>query len=212
MTLTNTNHNLNDLKGAIEMIKKAINDTKFNQMYEEVLKTQHSHVNPHFYEKKYGKDLNSIVQLGIQGIKGAAAYLDHVYRLQEKMKLPSKDLDEASDKLHALQHYFVFEASMDQALAKLLSLGTVNFEITKMLDDLNTKFNGVPELTAIPIQLHPGPCILITGHDLVDLRTLLEKCEAKNINVYTHGEMLPSFMYPELKKFKCLKANYGHAW
>lgn len=102
MTLTNTNHNLNDLKGAIEMIKKAINDTKFNQMYEEVLKTQHSHVNPHFYEKKYGKDLNSIVQLGIQGIKGAAAYLDHVYRLQEKMKLPSKDLDEASDKLHAL--------------------------------------------------------------------------------------------------------------
>lgn len=75
----------------------------------------------------------------------------------------------------------------------------MNFEVTKLLDQQNALFNGVPQLTQIPVGLHPGPAVLVTGHDLVDLRTLLEKCETRGVNVYTHGEMLPSFMYPELK-------------
>lgn len=72
--------------------------------------------------------------------------------------------------------------------------------------------NGTPELSGVPTELVPGKCILITGHDLTDLRTLLEMCESRDINVYTHGEMLPAFMYPELRRYKCLKANFGQAW
>lgn len=93
-----------------------------------------------------------------------------------------------------------------------MKVGTVNFKITELLDKYNGEFNGKPKLVPVPTKLVPGKCIVITGHDLVDLRTLLELCQKENINVYTHGEMMPSFMYPDLTKYSCLKANYGHAW
>ena len=53
---------------------------------------------------------------------------------------------------------------------------------------------------------------MITGHDLHDLKLLLEQTEGKGINIYTHGEMLPAHAYPELKKYSHLKGNFGTAW
>ena len=52
----------------------------------------------------------------------------------------------------------------------------------------------------------------MSGHDLHDLALLLEQTKDKGINIYTHGEMLPCHAYPELKKYKHLKGNFGTAW
>ena len=41
---------------------------------------------------------------------------------------------------------------------------------------------------------------------------LLEQTEGKGINIYTHGEMLPSHGYPKLNKYKHLVGNFGGAW
>ena len=41
---------------------------------------------------------------------------------------------------------------------------------------------------------------------------LLEQTDGKGINIYTHGEMLPSHGYEKLKKYKHLVGNYGSAW
>ena len=57
-----------------------------------------------------------------------------------------------------------------------------------------------------------GPAIIVTGHDLGDLKALLEQTEGKGISIYTHGEMLPAHAYPELSKFEHLKGHYGTAW
>ena len=53
---------------------------------------------------------------------------------------------------------------------------------------------------------------MVTGHDLYDLKQLLEQTKDKGINIYTHGEMLPAHGYPELKKYPHLKGNFGTAW
>ena len=60
--------------------------------------------------------------------------------------------------------------------------------------------------------MEKGPFIVISGHDLYDLKLLLEQTEGKGINIYTHGEMLPAHAYPELKKYPHLKGNFGTAW
>ncbi|MCB1252928.1 MAG: hydroxylamine reductase, partial [Austwickia sp.] len=52
----------------------------------------------------------------------------------------------------------------------------------------------------------------VTGHDLHDLKMLLEQCEPEGVAIYTHGEMLPGHAYPELKKYSMLKGNFGTAW
>ena len=44
------------------------------------------------------------------------------------------------------------------------------------------------------------------------MELLLKQTEGKGINIYTHGEMLPAHAYPELKKYKHLKGNFGTAW
>jgi len=53
---------------------------------------------------------------------------------------------------------------------------------------------------------------VVSGHDLPDLAALCELAEEHNINVYTHGELLPAHGYPQLRKYKSLVGNYGSAW
>ena len=44
-----------------------------------------------------------------------------------------------------------------------------------------------------------GPFIVVSGHDLEDLRQLLEQTTGTGVNVYTHSEMLPAHGYPGLR-------------
>jgi hydroxylamine reductase len=41
---------------------------------------------------------------------------------------------------------------------------------------------------------------------------ILKQSEGKGITVYTHGEMLPTHAYPELKKYSHFYGHYGTAW
>ena len=81
-----------------------------------------------------------------------------------------------------------------------------------LLDKANTESFGHPAPTEVSLTVEKGPFIVVTGHDLNDLKLLLEQTEGKGINIYTHGEMLSAHAYPELKKFSHLKGNYGTAW
>jgi hydroxylamine reductase len=81
-----------------------------------------------------------------------------------------------------------------------------------LLDKANTSTYGTPVPVKVTTNVEKGPFIVISGHDLYDLKMLLEQTEGKCINIYTHGEMLPAHGYPELKKFSHLKGNFGTAW
>ena len=82
----------------------------------------------------------------------------------------------------------------------------------RLLDEANTGTYGTPEPTTVAMEVQPGPFIVISGHDLHDLKLLLEQTEGTGVSVYTHGEMLPAHAYPELKKYPQLKGNFGTAW
>jgi hydroxylamine reductase len=82
----------------------------------------------------------------------------------------------------------------------------------ELLDAANTGTYGTPAPATVTCDIEPGPFIVISGHDLLDLKKLLEQTEGKGINIYTHGEMLPAHAYPELKKYAHLKGNFGTAW
>lgn len=100
---------------------------------------------------------------------------------------------------------------MDELLPIVLEVGEVNLKCMEMLDRANTETYGYPVPAEVSLTVEKGPFILITGHDLYDLKCLLEQTEGKGINIYTHGEMLPAHAYPELKKYPHLKGNFGAA-
>ena len=104
------------------------------------------------------------------------------------------------------------EWDVEALLPITLDVGKINFKCMELLDKANTETFGTPVPTEVPLAIEKGPFIVISGHDLYDLKCLLEQTEAKDINIYTHGEMLPAHAYPELKKYSHLKGNFGTAW
>ncbi|MDK2954032.1 MAG: hydroxylamine reductase [Kosmotoga sp.] len=152
------------------------------------------------------EDIRSLRELLTYGLKGIAAYTDHAYILQ-------KFNDEI---LHFLQEGLA--ATLDDSLtvndyvALVMKAGEFAVKAMQLLDEANTSRYGNPEITEVYTGTLPGPAILVSGHDLLDLEEILKQTEGKGINVYTHGEMLPAHAYPELKKYKHLVGNYGTSW
>src|SRR5471030_767958 len=103
-------------------------------------------------------------------------------------------------------------ADMNTLLENAMGIGQMNFHVMAILDKGETDAYGHPVPTVVNVRPRAGKAILISGHDLKDLEMLLEQTEGKGINIYTHGEMLPSHGYPWLKKYKHLVGNYGGAW
>ncbi len=105
-----------------------------------------------------------------------------------------------------------YDLDMQDLLPGVLEGGAVNLKCMELLDRANTKTFGTPVPTKVPLTVEKGPFIVITGHDLYDLKLLLEQTKDKGINSYTHGEMLPAHAYPLLKQYPHLKGNFGTAW
>jgi len=102
--------------------------------------------------------------------------------------------------------------SVEEWLGLIMEFGQINLACLELLDRANTTTFGHPVPTSVATSREKGPFIVVTGHDLLDLKELLEQTAGKGINIYTHGEMLPAHGYPELKKHAHLKGNYGTAW
>lgn len=151
------------------------------------------------------EDIRSLKSLILFGIRGMAAYAYHARVLGYTDKRVNEFLARA---LFAIGE----DWGMNELLPIVLEVGEVNFACMEMLDKANTETYGNPVPATVPLMVEKGPFIVITGHDLYDLKQLLEQTKDKGINIYTHGEMLPAHGYPELKKYPHLKGNFGTAW
>jgi len=139
------------------------------------------------------------------GLKGMAAYAWHAHIL-------GKDNPEVNEWLYKGMKAIGEEHDTEEWLDLIMEFGQVNLKCMALLDEANTSTYGHPVPTNVSMKVQKGPFIVVTGHDLLDLKQLLEQTEGKSINIYTHGEMLPAHSYPELKKYTHLKGNYGTAW
>jgi len=157
-------------------------------------------------DRDAGPDIQSLQQILVYGIKGVAAYADH-----------ARILGQEDDKVYAFIHEGMAaltnkDLSLNDWVGLVLKCGEINLRAMELLDAGNTGAYGHPVPTEVPLGHKQGKCILISGHDLKDLADLLKQTEGKGIYVYTHGEMLPTHGYPELKKYKHFYGHYGTAW
>ncbi len=151
------------------------------------------------------EDIRSLKSLILFGIRGMAAYAYHALVLGYTNKRVNEFFYKA---LYVLAE----DWSMEDLLPVVMEVGEMNLECMELLDLANTQTFGTPVPTEVSMTVEKGPFIVITGHDLLDLKLLLEQTEGKGIHIYTHGEMLPAHAYPELKKYPHLKGNFGTAW
>lgn len=152
------------------------------------------------------EDVRSLKSLILFGIRGMAAYAYHA------AVLGYTDREVNRFFYQALSAIGKEDWGMEELLPVVMEVGRVNLACMALLDRANTETYGSPVPTEVSLTVEKGPFIVITGHDLYDLKQLLEQTAGKGVNIYTHGEMLPAHGYPELKKYPHLKGNFGTAW
>ncbi|MCI2153987.1 MAG: hydroxylamine reductase [Solobacterium sp.] len=151
------------------------------------------------------EDIRSLKSLILFGIRGMAAYAYHAGVLGYTDETVNQFFVKA---LCAIGE----DLGMNELLPIVMEVGQVNYKCMEMLDRANTETFGNPVPVTVPLKVEKGPFIVVSGHDLYDLKQLLEQTKDKGINIYTHGEMLPAHGYPKLKEYPHLKGNFGTAW
>ncbi|MDK2972692.1 MAG: hydroxylamine reductase [Candidatus Sumerlaeota bacterium] len=152
-------------------------------------------------------DMESLQKILLYGLKGMASYKHHARRLGKTDPEVESFIEEA---LFATVTNVNFD--IPSLLELVLECGRMNLKTMELLNDGHVEVLGQPAPREVIEGIQPGPGILVTGHDMVDLKDILEQTEGMGINVYTHGEMLPAHMYPGLTKHKHLVGHYGGAW
>ncbi len=151
------------------------------------------------------EDIRSLKSLILFGIRGMAAYAHHA------MVLGYEDED-INNFFYKALFFIGYNCNASELLPIVLEVGEYNLKCMELLDKANTESYGTPTPTKVSMTIEEGPFIVVSGHDLLDLKLLLEQTKDKGINIYTHSEMLPAHAYPKLKEYPHLKGNFGTAW
>jgi len=151
------------------------------------------------------EDIRALKAFIIYGCKGISAYADHAAIL-------GFEEQEIYDFLMEALAATTQDLSIKELLGVLEKTGECAVRTMSLLDKANNESFGYPEITRVNIGVGNNPGILVSGHDLRDLEDLLKQTEGTEIDVYTHGEMLPAHYYPCFRKYKHLVGNYGNAW
>ena len=158
------------------------------------------------YDQKLDPDIRSLRQTIIYGLKGISAY-GHQAR-----ELGYYDDQVDNFYIRALEATTDDTLSVEELIRWTMRTGDMSVAVMKKLDEANTTVYDNPSPHKVNVHIKKGPFIIVSGHDLKDLEMLLEQTAGKGINIYTHGEMIPSHGYPGLKKYPHLVGNFGSAW
>ncbi|EES49750.1 hydroxylamine reductase [Clostridium botulinum] len=158
------------------------------------------------FDQTIDADVRSLRQTIIYGLKGISAY-GHQARF-----LGYYDDQVDNFYFRGLECTTNDNLSVEELIRMTMRTGDMSVAVMKKLDEANTETYKNPTPHKVNVHIKKGPFIIVSGHDLRDLEMLLKQTEGKGINIYTHGEMIPSHGYPGLKKYKHLVGNYGGAW
>ena len=158
------------------------------------------------YDKELDPDIRSLRQTIVYGLKGISAY-GHQAR-----ELGYYDDQVDNFYIRALEAITDDNLSVEELIRWTMRTRDMSVAVMKKLDEANTTVYDNPSPNKVNVHSKKGPFIIVSCHDLKDLEMLLEQTEGKGINIYTHGEMIPSHGYPGLKKYSHLVGNFGGAW
>ncbi|MBD2666306.1 hydroxylamine reductase [Richelia sinica FACHB-800] len=152
-------------------------------------------------------DIFSLKLTVLYGLKGVAAYAFHALELNQHDEGLYKFCHEVLATLDTQ------DKTLEDWLNLALKVGEMNLKAMELLDAGNTETFGHPTPTVVPLGQTVGKAILVSGHDLLALKAILAATAGTDIKVYTHGELLPAYGYPQLKQaYPHLYGHYGTAW
>lgn len=129
-----------------------------------------------------------LIELESLDVKDQQAY-DALILLLNTMNTSNDSIDELKD-----------------TIEKFVKLDHILFE--KLFSE-QEKLYGEITPTEVSTSTRPNKAILVSGSNLHELELILEATKDKNIDVYTHGQMLMAHAFPKLKQYKNLVGHFG---
>ena len=114
-------------------------------------------------------DIVSLRSTLLFGLRGMAAYAWHAHVL-------GTEDPQVTAWMYKGMRAIGEDHSVDEWLSLIMEFGQVNLKCMALLDQANTSTFGHPVPTRVSMEVEKGPFIVVTGHDLLDLKHLLAGC------------------------------------
>lgn len=82
-------------------------------------------------------------------------------------------------------------------------------QLMKLLRNSQEKRYGKQRVNDVSYTTTPAKAMLVVGSNIRELEDVLEAVKDKNIDVYTHDEMMIAHTFPKFSEYKNLKGQYG---
>lgn len=117
--------------------------------------------------------------------------IDDILTLLSKIDAYSNNKDKLSEFINSL-------SSLDEKL---------KYKIAQILSEHYGKISEVK----VSHSTRKGKCILVSGNNFNDLISVLEMTKGKNIDIYTHSNLLISHSFEKFREYPNLKGHYGRS-
>ncbi len=103
-----------------------------------------------------------------------------------------------------------YPASSINIFRKKISIALdIDYCLQKKLYTTKEKHFGHQTEGEVPYTTYPNKAILVAGTNLQELKNVLDFTKDKEIDIYTHGEMINVYTYPLFREYKHLKGQFG---
>lgn len=103
-----------------------------------------------------------------------------------------------------------YPSSSKNIFSKKISVALdINYCLQKTLSSVKEKYFGHQAEGEVPYTTYPNKAILVAGTNLQELKNVLEFTKDKDIDIYTHGEMINVYTYPKFQEYHHLKGQFG---
>lgn len=164
-------------------------------------------------EKEYNNRLESLSPerknlFEVMGniIKSLSINITNIKSLSEAEKLEEEGFYKILVMLNLLNYQ---DTTTEEILNEIKLSAELDYKLSSRLDELQIERYGEPIETEVSISTRPNKAILVAGTSLKELEDVLEYTKDKNIDVYTHGEMILAHTYPKFQEYTHLRGHFG---
>lgn len=100
-------------------------------------------------------------------------------------------------------------ASLEKLKNNIKTLAELDKKLIGELATAQNKYFGAVCLSEVSLSTTKGKAILVSGESLLDLNNVLEAVKGKDIDVYTHDELIVAHTFEKFKSYENLKGHYG---
>ena len=98
---------------------------------------------------------------------------------------------------------------VDMLKSTIEEISDVDNKLMKALQTAKEERYGSQEICEVSYSTTPGKAVLVVGSNIRELEDILEAFKDKNIDVYTHDDMILANTFPKFHEYKNLKGQYG---